>query len=98
MYVKPISFLVGGNNMYGVIYLSNVPPPTAHYDLLLLLLLLLLLFKYFYCVVLVMLYLSDGLPQHPYYDMKNYVVIVLINISQSNPSEKIIPNSISIIF
>ena len=53
---------------------------------------------FFCCGFLVMLYLADGSPQHFYQGMKKYVVIRLMSIYWSNPSDKIIYNSICIIF
>ena len=52
---------------------------------------------FLYCEILVMLYLTSGSPQHVYQDMQKYGLIVLIKVYWSNPSGKIIPNSISII-
>ena len=87
MYYKPISLLVGSNNVYGIIFYQvyllpwfTIPPP------------------FFYCGIMVMLYLAAGSPQHLYQGMKNYVVIELMNIQRINLSDKIIPNSMCIIF
>ena len=47
---------------------------------------------------LVMSYLYAGSPQHLYQSMKKYVLLGLMKIYWSKPSDKIIPNSICIIF
>ena len=52
----------------------------------------------FYCEIMTVLYLADRSPQHLYQGVQKYVMIGLINIYCSNPSDKIIPNSICIIF
>ena len=67
MYVKPISFLGGSNNLYGIIFnkmylipwLTTPPPP----------------FFAWYCVIRVLFYLAGGPPQHLYQGMQKYVVI-----------------------
>ena len=45
-----------------------------------------------------LLYLDFGSRQNLYQDIHKYDVIVLMKISWSDPSDKIIPNSICIIF
>ena len=50
-----------------------------------------------YCIIMVMLYLAAGSPQHLYQGMQKYVVIGLMNIYWINPSDKIFPNIICII-
>ena len=45
-----------------------------------------------------MLYLSAGSPHHNYHGMKKYVVIGLMKMCWIKLSDKIIPNSICIIF
>ena len=42
--------------------------------------------------------MASGSPQNIYQYMKKFVVIVLIKIYQSKPSDKIIPDNICIIF
>ena len=42
-------------------------------------------------------YLTAGSRQHIYQDMKDYVVIGLMKLSWSNPSDKLINDSICII-
>ena len=34
MYYTHLAFMVGSSDMYGSIFLSNVPPPTYHYTFL----------------------------------------------------------------
>ena len=50
------------------------------------------------CGIIVMLYLASGSPQQLYKGMQEYAVIGLMKISWSKPSEKIITNTICIIF
>ena len=45
---------------------------------------------------MVMLYLHSGSTQHLYQDMRNYFVIVLMNIYRNNPIDKLLSNSICI--
>ena len=52
----------------------------------------------FYLGILVMFYLDAGSPQHIYQGIPSYFLILSMNIYWSKPIEKIIPNSIWIIF
>ena len=54
--------------------------------------------KYWCCVILVMLYLDAGSTNHIYKDMQKYIVIVIINIYWDKTSEKVIHDSIFIIW
>ena len=45
-----------------------------------------------------MFYLDDGSLQNIYQDMQNYVVIGLMKLSCSNPSDKLIHNIICVVF
>ena len=89
IYAKIISFLVGSNNVYGVIsyqfhlltWINTHPPPF-----------------FFNCGIMVMFYLAAGSPQHMYQGMQKYDVIGLMKIYWINPSDNIIPNGICIIF
>ena len=65
-------------------YHGSLPPPP--------------LFFSWYCEMLVMLYLANGTPQQLYMGMQKYVFIGLMKLYLSNPSDKIIPNIIYIIF
>ena len=88
MYVRPISLLVGSTNMYEI-FSSNLTPTMTHYPppppLL-------------NCGIMVMLYLGAGLPHHLYQGMQKYFVIGLMKLYRSNSSDKIITNSICILF
>ena len=48
--------------------------------------------------ILLMLYMDAGSPQHLYQDMQKYVVIFLMNIFRSIPSDNFLTNRISIVF
>ena len=84
IYAKIISFLVGSNNVYGVISYQfhlltwiNTHPPL-----------------FFNCGIMVMFYLAAGTPQHFYQDRQKYVLIGVMNFYWSKSSDQIIPNSI----
>ena len=51
----------------------------------------------FFCGIMVVLYLDAESPQHLYQVMQNYVLIGLVKIYWSKPSEKIITNIICMI-
>ena len=78
MYAKPISFMVGSTNVYGIIFYQVYLLP--------------------WITIPLMLYLTYWSPQHLYQDIQKYVVIVLMKLTWSNPSEKFLTDSICIIF
>ena len=83
MYAKHISLLVDSNTVYGIIFYQMYLLPCPP--------------PFFFCGILVMLYLAAGPTQHLYQGIKKYVVIGLLNIYWSTPSDKITPNCVSII-
>ena len=89
MYLKTLAFMVGSTTMYGgIFYQVNLLPwitiPSSK--------------KYWYCGIIAMFQFSAGSPQHIYQDMQNYVAIGLMKLYRSNPSDKLIHNSICVVF
>ena len=82
MCTKPISFLFGSTNVYGIIFYQVYLLP------------LLTIPPHFFCRIMVMSYLTYGSPKNLYQSMHKYVVIGLVKIYWSKPSENIVPNII----
>ena len=87
MYAKLIPFLVGSTNVYGILFYQVYLLPQITIP-----------FFTWYCGIMVIFYLAVGSPQHLYQCMQNCVVIRLMKLRWINSSDKIIPNSICIIF
>ena len=80
--------------MYEGIFCKIVPPLISYYPLLY----TPPLIESWRYGIIVILYLASVSSQHLYQDMQKYVVIVLMNITWSKPSEKFIHSITCILF